>query len=193
MTKKILLVYGPSGAGKTVSGELLESWGIPKLVTNTTKDPGEGEIDGVHYHFGSKSEFSQLDLIEFTEYDNNYYGISKKELRDKWQKSDLVLAVTDVNGVLAFKKKYPVQTLALYIVAPITALEERMLGRGDTKAKVKARLDNVEKRKEFDNLHLADYSIVNNKWETTVAMLNIVMQSVQGSLSEHSISSRLVK
>jgi guanylate kinase len=185
MSKKILLIYGPSGAGKTVSGGLLESWGVPRLVTNTTRDPKNGEISGVHYHFVSKSEFSQLDLVEFTEYDTNYYGISKAELSDKWQKSDLAFAVTDINGVLAFKEKYPDQTLALYVVAPLQALEQRMFGRGDTKKQVSNRLKNVEESKEFNNLYLADYVIVNNEWKTTVAMLNVVMQSAQGSLVEY--------
>lgn len=187
MSKKILVLYGPSGAGKTVSGGLLENWGVPKIITNTTRAPKNGEIHGVHYYFTNKEEFSKLDLIEFTEYDKHYYGVSKEGLYQSWQKSDLIFAVTDVNGVLAFKRRYPEQTLALYVVAPVKTLEERMLGRGDTRSQVQDRLENVEKSKEFENLHLADYVIVNNEWKTTVAMLNVVMQAAQGSLKEYSV------
>lgn len=186
MKKKVIVIVGPSGAGKTVSGQLLESWGIPRVISTTTKEPKSWEINGLHYHFCNRSEFENTDLIEFTEYDNNYYGVSKAELMDKWSKSDLAFLVADVNGVLAFKDKYPDNTIVLYIVAPPKELESRMVKRGDSEGLIKNRLEIIENTGELNNLHLADYVIVNNEWETTVALLDVIIQSAQGNIKEQS-------
>ena len=67
----ILVLYtGSSGVGKgTIMAELLKRDPSIRLsVSNTTRDPREGEIDGVHYNFVTKEQFenevSYISLME---------------------------------------------------------------------------------------------------------------------------------
>ena len=67
----LIVLSGPSGAGKgTVVNEILaRSDNYTLSISNTTRAPRPGEIDGVHYNFVTKDEF-----VEIT---NNY--LSTKE------------------------------------------------------------------------------------------------------------------
>ena len=55
---KTFIICGPSGVGKgTVVARLLASY--PNMyfsVSATTRQPREGEVDGVHYHFLSREQ-----------------------------------------------------------------------------------------------------------------------------------------
>jgi guanylate kinase len=57
---KSLIVIGPSGVGKgTVISSLLKRHSIFQFVLSfTTRPPRQGEIDGKHYYFINKEEFS---------------------------------------------------------------------------------------------------------------------------------------
>ncbi len=74
MRKGLLIVIaGPSGVGKgTVCSEILnERDDITLSVSATTRDPREGEIDGVNYHFVTMNEFDEMiENNEFLEYAN---------------------------------------------------------------------------------------------------------------------------
>ena len=47
-------------------------------VSHTTRQPREGEVDGVHYNFASvdqmKKEIDEGKFIEYAEVHGNYYG-----------------------------------------------------------------------------------------------------------------------
>ncbi|MGN1130377.1 MAG: guanylate kinase, partial [Ruminococcus sp.] len=63
MSKGKLVVFtGCSGVGKgTIMKRLFELDKSVKLsVSCTTRQPREGEIDGVHYYFVTKGEFENL-------------------------------------------------------------------------------------------------------------------------------------
>ena len=55
-------------------------------VSNTTRPPREGEIDGVHYNFVTKEQFENLiqkdGYLEYAEYCGNYYGTPKQQVED---------------------------------------------------------------------------------------------------------------
>ena len=62
MKKGILVVIsGPSGTGKgTICNRILSEMDNIEFSTSmTTRDPREGEIDGVHYFFVTKDEFEK--------------------------------------------------------------------------------------------------------------------------------------
>ena len=62
----LFVLSGPSGAGKgTLVKRVLER--VPDAwlsVSDTTRSPREGEIDGVHYFFVDDAEFAHLVFIE---------------------------------------------------------------------------------------------------------------------------------
>jgi guanylate kinase len=47
-------------------------------VSHTTRNPREGEVNGLHYHFSSvesmKLEIEQGKFVEYAEVHGNYYG-----------------------------------------------------------------------------------------------------------------------
>ena len=55
----LLVLSGPSGAGKTTVAQRLLSGNerLARVVTCTTRIPREGEIDGVDYHFLNDEAF----------------------------------------------------------------------------------------------------------------------------------------
>ena len=82
---KSLVVMGPSGAGKGTLIEKLKSKHGDKIgfsVSYATRDPREGEVEGVHYHFVTKAKFEEMiandEFIEYMPVHSNYYGTSKE-------------------------------------------------------------------------------------------------------------------
>ena len=85
---KLVLYTGCSGVGKgTIMKELLKRDPSIRLsVSNTTRKPREGEIDGVHYNFVSREDFIRLadadGYIEYAEYCENLYGTPKRHVEE---------------------------------------------------------------------------------------------------------------
>ena len=84
----ILVLYtGCSGVGKgTIMKQLLQRDDSLRLsVSNTTRDPRSGEIDGVHYNFVSREEFLAMadadGYIEHAEYCGNFTARRSSRLR----------------------------------------------------------------------------------------------------------------
>ncbi|KAL7524834.1 hypothetical protein ACHAXR_000736, partial [Thalassiosira sp. AJA248-18] len=94
-----LVVCGPSGVGKgTIISRFMEGKntedsmpsGIPKFgfsVSHTTRQPRDGEIDGVHYHFVSREYMLEKIkavsfFIEHAEVHGNLYGTSFQSISD---------------------------------------------------------------------------------------------------------------
>ena len=81
---KPVVFVGPSGAGKgTLINKLMEKFPnkFAFSVSCTTRQPREGEIDGVHYNFVTVEKFNEMvandEFIEhFTVHNNSYGGSS---------------------------------------------------------------------------------------------------------------------
>jgi hypothetical protein len=58
----MVILSGPSGAGKDSVRELLLAWepGMHRVVTATTRQPRPGEVEGRDYHFISEAVFDEL-------------------------------------------------------------------------------------------------------------------------------------
>ena len=67
---KFIVISGPSGVGKgTICKKLFEEINAWYSISSTTRDPREGEVDGVNYFFITKDEFKKkIDEGEFLEY-----------------------------------------------------------------------------------------------------------------------------
>ena len=84
----LAVLTGPSGVGKdTICTALLErfkAFGAVKTVSSTTRQPREGEENGIHYHFLSREAFerqiAQGDFLEYASYGANLYGTNRRML-----------------------------------------------------------------------------------------------------------------
>ncbi|MFL9845437.1 guanylate kinase [Flavobacterium rhizosphaerae] len=123
---KLLVFSAPSGSGKTtIVRHLLAQ---PELnlefsISAATREPRQGEVHGEHYHFISLEEFKQHikagDFIEWEEvYRDNFYGTLKSEVERIWAKGKNVIFDIDVAGGLRIKKKFPEETLAVFVKPP---------------------------------------------------------------------------
>jgi guanylate kinase len=108
-----LIVCGPSGAGKgtIIHKYMTERGGNEKFqftVSHTTRQPREGESDGVHYHFVSVATMQELmrqnAFLESAEVHGNYYGTSWKAMQAIHSTGRRSLLDIDVQGVKRIKE-----------------------------------------------------------------------------------------
>jgi guanylate kinase len=169
---KFIVVSAPSGSGKTTLVRTLLSENLPLSfsISATSREPRGDEINGVDYHFLSTIEFKnhikQEAFIEYEEvYPNKFYGSLKTVVERNWKSGNHVIFDIDVIGALNIKKKYPNQTLSIFINPPsINVLEERLRSRG-TESET-ALLERIQKaNEEIKFSEKFDKSIINDDLE----------------------------
>lgn len=175
-TPRLFVVSGPSGAGKgTLLAKVREQ--MPDLgltVSATTREPREGELDGVSYHFLSEGEFSRrVDADEFLEWANVHghrYGTLRSEVDKNLAAGHSVVLEIDVQGALNVRKAYPDCVLVFIEPPSMEVLEERLRGRGtESEADVELRL--ADARDEMALAPRYDERIVNDDLTTAVGAL----------------------
>jgi|TARA_R110000868_G_scaffold161699_4_gene392515 guanylate kinase len=123
---KLIIFSAPSGSGKTTIVKHLLNQPELNLAfsISATSRPRRGkEKHGEHYYFMSLSEFKQHikddDFLEWEEvYRDNFYGTLKSEVDRLWAEGKNVIFDIDVVGGLRIKKKFPDQTLAVFVKPP---------------------------------------------------------------------------
>ena len=169
----LVLYTGSSGVGKgTIMQELLKrDKNIRLSVSNTTRPPREGEIDGVHYNFVTKEQFKSLiqkdGYLEYAEYCGNYYGTPKQQVEDLLNQGYDVFLEIEVCGGLQIMEKYP-DVLSIFVLPPsIDTLEKRLRRRGtEDEETILKRLGEAKREIEFSEKY--KYVVVNDRLEDAV-------------------------
>lgn len=123
---KLIVFSAPSGSGKTtIVRHLLQK---PELdlefsISAATREPRGEEQDGKDYYFMSIDDFKKHikaeDFVEWEEvYRDNFYGTLKSEVERIWSHGKNVIFDIDVAGGLRIKKKFPEETLAVFVKPP---------------------------------------------------------------------------
>lgn len=123
---KLIVFSAPSGSGKTtIVRHLLDQ---PELnlefsISATSRDKRGTEVDGKDYYFLSAKEFkNKIKNAEFLEweevYRDNFYGTLKTEVERIWRLGKHVIFDIDVSGGLRIKRKFPEETLAVFVKPP---------------------------------------------------------------------------
>ncbi len=169
-TGSLFVLSGPSGAGKgTLRKKMFEKVpGITFSISCTTREPREGEREGIDYHFISADEFhSRLERGEFLEnadVHGHLYGTLREDaVRVLNSGSDILLEI-DVQGALQVREKMP-GSILLFVAPPsFEELEQRLRDRGtESEERLQIRLRNA--RWEMEKAPLYDYVIINDDIE----------------------------
>ena len=130
----IIVVSGPSGAGKTtICKRLVKEMGVKKSVSATTRSPRKGERDGVDYHFISKEEFERRinegAFIEYVKLLDNYYGTPAAPLKEAISKGETLILDIDVHGEITLREK-KIKGIYILIAPPdMETLKARLQSR----------------------------------------------------------------
>lgn len=176
-----MLYTGCSGVGKgTIMKELLRrDPNIRLSVSNTTREPRDGEIDGVHYRFVTREEFLALadadGYIEYAEYCDNLYGTPKQHVEELLAAGYDVFLEIEVQGGLQVMEQFP-DVLSIFILPPsLEELENRLRGRGtETEEVIRQRL--AEAENELAVAQQYRFRVVNDDLNTAVNEVLDILQ-----------------
>jgi guanylate kinase len=123
---KLIVFSAPSGSGKTtIVRHLLkqEELNLEFSISATSREKRGEEVNGKDYYFLSAKEFkTKIKNEEFLEweevYRDNFYGTLKTEVERIWSLGKHVIFDIDVSGGLRIKRKFPDQTLAIFVKPP---------------------------------------------------------------------------
>ena len=180
MRGKTFIVSGPSGVGKsTVLNALFEKYdNLYFSVSATTRDPREGEVDGVDYHFISADQFRKMieddAFLEYAEYVGNFYGTPKRFVDEAMDKGQDVILDIEIQGATQVHQKRP-ETVRIFIAPPSwSELERRLTARGtDTPEKIQQRL--LRAKVEIQAADAYDYFVINDTVEKAVEELEAIL------------------
>ncbi|MFH6770823.1 guanylate kinase [Gaetbulibacter aestuarii] len=176
-TGKLIVFSAPSGSGKTtIVKHLLKQ---PQLnlefsISATSRERRGQEVDGKDYYFLSAKEFKNKiknnEFLEWEEvYRDNFYGTLKTEVERIWAMGKHVIFDIDVSGGLRIKRKYPEQTLAIFVKPPsIDELKIRLKKR-KTESDDKINMRIAKASAELATAPLFDTIIVNDTLEHALA------------------------
>lgn len=177
-TGMLLVLSGPSGVGKgTLAKLLLES--DPTFtfsVSATTRQPREGERDGVDYSFLTEEAFQAMiaenAFLEHAEVHGHHYGTPRRPVEDTLRRGGNVLLDIDVQGGLQVMRSKP-DAVGVFILPPGWAeLRRRLTARGtETPESIERRLRNA--RGEVEQLGHYRFAVVNDQ-------LDAAFQDLQG-------------
>lgn len=146
-----MILSGPSGRGQgTLVKRVLER--VPDAwlsVSDTTRSPREGEIDGVHYFFVDDAEFDQLvetgGFLEWARVHENRYGTPRARVEEHMAKGGQVLLEIDVQGGFQIREQIPEAHLVFIEPPSLEVLESRLRGRGtDSEESIAVRMKNAQ-------------------------------------------------
>ena len=123
---KLFVFSAPSGSGKTtIVRHLLaqKKFNVDFSISATSRAPRGEEKDGEDYYFISLKEFKYNiksdKFLEWEEvYRDNFYGTLKTEIERIWAHKKHVIFDIDVVGGLRIKKKFPEETLSVFVKPP---------------------------------------------------------------------------
>ena len=170
---KLIVFSAPSGSGKTtIVRHLL---GIKDLnlefsISATSREKRGNEIDGKDYYFLSLKEFKNKikndEFLEWEEvYRDNFYGTLKTEVERIWAMGKNVIFDIDVSGGLRIKRKFPEETLAIFVKPPSIDELKISLKNRKTESEDKINMRVAKASAELATAPLFDVIVVNDDLE----------------------------
>lgn len=173
---KLIVFSAPSGSGKTtIVRHLLqqEELNLAFSISAASRAPRGDEKDGEDYYFMDIKEFKQHikngDFLEWEEvYRDNFYGTLKSEVERIWAEGKNVIFDIDVVGGLRIKKKFPKETLAVFVKPPSVDELKIRLKKRKTESAEKINMRIAKASIEMATAPQFDFIIINDHLKTAL-------------------------
>ncbi len=173
-TPMLIVISGPSGCGKTSIAQAMLRRHPETLfsVSATTRPQRANEVHGKDYFFITRESFQQKirdnELAEWEQIYDDFYGTPEEEIRNAASAGKPLLLDIDVKGALSIKKKYPANSVLLFIKPPSMAiLKERLMNRKtESPETLQKRMSRATM--EMEQASRFDHTIINDKLETAI-------------------------
>jgi guanylate kinase len=180
----LIVISGPSGAGKDTVVQRMQERGLPFhfVVTATTRSKRPGEIHGKDYWFISNEEFARMiehnELIEYAIVYGDYKGIPRAQVHEALASGQDVVMRLDVQGAETVRRLVP-QALLIFIT---TESENELVSRltvRSTETPDALSLRIATARKELKRMDAFDYVIVNHDYllDHTVDVVRAIIEA----------------
>ncbi len=191
MSEGILVIFsGPSGSGKgtVLKKYLAENDDARVSVSMTTRQPREGDIDGVHYYFVTREYFEKKiadnKMLEYAEYNHNMYGTPKDPVDEMLREGKTVFLEIEVQGAEKIRKLYP-DAVSIFLMPPsMRVLEERLRGRqSEDEETINHRL--VIAREEIRRASEYEYIVVNDTVDNAAEVMDKIITAERQKISRN--------
>lgn len=179
----LIVISGPSGCGKgTICTELLKN--NPELflsISMTTREPRDGETNGVNYYFVTKDEFLDKiddgDMLEYAVvYNGNYYGTPKDQVEKKLEQGIDVILEIEIEGAAKVNETMP-EGIFIFIMPPsMRELKRRLIKRNtETKEQIIERFKRAYR--EINEVNKYNYIVINDCVDTAVSKVEAIIKA----------------
>ncbi|PLR77581.1 guanylate kinase [Bacillus sp. V3-13] len=177
----LIVLSGPSGVGKgTVRKEIFSqpNTAFEYSISMTTREPREGEVDGVDYFFKKREEFEEMieqgKLLEYAEFVGNYYGTPVDYVKETLERGKDVFLEIEVQGARQVREKFP-DGLFIFLMPPsLSELKNRIVTRGtESEDVIQNRLKAA--KEEIEMMNLYDYVVENDQVERACEKINAIV------------------
>jgi guanylate kinase len=180
----MIVISGPSGAGKDTVMQRMQERGLPFhfIVTATTRPKRANEVHGRDYLFVSKEEFARMidedELIEHAIVYGDYKGIPKQQVREALASGKDVIMRLDVQGAETVRKLTP-EALLIFITTRNEHELVRRLETRNTETADSLAIRIATARKELNRVEAFDYVIVNRDFQldSTVDTIRSIIEA----------------
>jgi guanylate kinase len=188
---KLVIISGPSGAGKTtVLKRVFAEAAVPLVssVSATTRPPRPGEVDGRDYHFLSEEEFArhrqQGDFLEcFQVFGGHWYGTLADEVTPSLEAGKWVVLEIDVQGALSIARQFPDAITIFLRPSSLEELQRRLRGRGtESEEAIQRRL--ARARDELAQAHRYRHQVINDDVDGAVNEIKQILNQAEATLHD---------
>lgn len=177
----MLILSGPSGAGKTaLSRLLLEEFKDMELsISTTTRAPRKGETNGEHYNFVDDDTFKSMakngEFLEWAPVFGAHYGTPRARVEKALSRGRDVLFDIDWQGAQQLKQTAASDLVKVFILPPsLEELEGRLRKRAqDSDSAIAGRM--ARARDEISHWGEYHYVIVNANIEHSMDDLRAIL------------------
>lgn len=144
MKPVVVAIVGESGSGKTsLSLELENKYEIPAVVSYTTREMRDGEVNGREHWFVSESEMPEKSqMMAYTFFGGNHYWTDIRDLEGK----EIISYVIDESGLIdlyELKKSGKIEVVFVYVKREDNPTEQERKERDACRKEAQEKLEEL--------------------------------------------------